>query len=101
VKNYCKGAALALTSPKAVGQIFNVGTGEEATVRQVAGTIKELTRSSSKLQILPPRTPLESKPRRTRPLISKIKRILRYRPVLSLREGLKQTLDWYNKNAAK
>ena len=101
VKNYCKGAALALTSPKAVGQIFNVGTNEEATVRQLAGTIKELTGSLSKLQILPPRTPLEAKPRRTRPSISKIKRILGYRPVLSLKEGLKQTLEWYNKNSAK
>src|SRR5207237_10914827 len=100
LKNYCEGEVLALTSSKAVGQIFNLGPGEEATIRQLAETIKELTRSSSNLQILPPRTPIEAKPRRTRPSISKIKRILGYKPVLSLKERLRQTLDLYEKKAA-
>jgi nucleoside-diphosphate-sugar epimerase len=101
VRNYCEAAALALNSPKAVGQIFNVGTGETSTVRKLAETIKELTGSSSKLEILPPRTLLEAKPRRTRPSITKIKQVLGYKPTLSFKEGLKQTLDWYKKNSAK
>lgn len=98
VHNYCEAAHLALTSPKAEGGIFNVGTGQETTVRKLAITIKEITGSSSKLEILPPRTPLEAKPRRTRPSISKIKRVLGYKPVLGLREGLEQTLEWYRQN---
>lgn len=98
VHNYCEAATLALNNPKAVGEIFNVGTGQETTVRQLATTIKEITGSSSKLQTLPPRTPLEVKPRRTNPSIAKIKRILGYKPVLGLRVGLEQTLEWYRQN---
>ena len=98
VHNYCEAATLALTSQKAVGETFNVGTGQETTVRQLATMVKEITGSSSKLQILPPRTPLEAKPRRTNPSISKIKRVLGYKPVLGLRDGLKQTLECYRKN---
>ena len=99
VNNYCEAAALALKSHKAVGETFNIGTGQETTVRQLAQLVKEITGSPSRLQMLPPRTPFESKPRRTRPSIGKIKRVLGYKPVLSLREGLEQTLDWYKKNA--
>ncbi len=99
VNNYCEAATLALKNDKAVGEVFNVGTGQETTVRQLATMIKEITGSSSKLQTLPPRTPLEAKPRRTNPSIAKIRRILGYKPVLGLREGLEQTLEWYEQNS--
>lgn len=98
VNNYCEAAAQALTSPKAIGEVFNVGTGQETTVRKLAETVKEITGSKSKLEILPPRTSLEAKPRRTYPSIAKIRRVLGYKPVLQLKAGLEQTLDWYKKN---
>jgi len=98
VHNYCEAASLALTSSKAVGETFNVGTGQETTVRKLAEIVKLITRSSSKLQILPPRTELESKPRRTNPSIAKIRRVLGYKPILSLKAGLEQTLEWYKRN---
>jgi len=97
INNYCEAVALALNSQKAVGETFNVGTGQETTVRQLAEMVKEITESGSKLQTLPPRTALEAKPRRTRPSISKIRRVLGYKPVLGLRDGLEQTLEWYRK----
>ena len=99
VHNYCEAAFLALTSSKSAGEIFNVGTGQETSVRQLAETVKEITGSKSKLQSLPPRTPLEAKPRRTNPSISKIKRVLGYKPVLGLRDGLKQTLESYKQES--
>jgi nucleoside-diphosphate-sugar epimerase len=95
VNNYCEAATLALSSPEAVGEVFNVGTGQETTVRQLAEIVKQITGSRSKLQILPPRTSLEAKPRRTNPSIAKIRRVLGYKPVLGLREGLDQTSQWY------
>jgi len=97
VENYCKAVALALENPKAVGEVFNVGTGGNVSVRKVAELVKKLTSSESKLEILPPRTELERKPRRTRPSIHRIQRILGYRPVVLLKEGLERTIQWYKK----
>lgn len=99
VNNYCEAATLALKNDKAVGEVFNVGTGQETTVRELAVMIKKITASTSKLQTLPPRTPLEVRPRRTNPSIAKIRRILGYKPVLGLRGGLEQTLEWYKQNS--
>lgn len=101
VHNYCEAATLALSNQKAVGEVFNVGTGIETTVRKLAETVREITHSSSKLQMLPPRTVIEAKPRRTNPSISKIKRFLGYKPILNLREGLEQTLEWFKANPGK
>jgi nucleoside-diphosphate-sugar epimerase len=97
VENYCKAVALALKNPRAVGEVFNVGTGGNVTVRDLAEMVKRLTGSGSKLEILPPRTELERRPRRTRPSIQKTRRILGYGPVVPLKEGLEQTIRWFKK----
>ena len=98
VENFCKAVALALNNPRAVGEMFNVGSGTEISVLALARGIRKMTRSKSKLQILPPRTPLESKPMRTRPSIVKIRRVLGYRPIVGLKAGLEKTLEWYREN---
>jgi nucleoside-diphosphate-sugar epimerase len=95
VENYCKAVTLALKTPKAVGGVFNVGTGGNVAVRDLAQMVKKLTGSGSKLEILPPRTELERRPRSTRPSIQKIRRILGYEPVVPLKEGLERTIRWY------
>jgi nucleoside-diphosphate-sugar epimerase len=97
VENYCKAVTLVLKDPKAVGEVFNVGTGGNAAVRDLAEMVKKLTSSGSKLEILPPRTELERTPRRTRPSIQKIRRIIGYRPVVPLKKGLERTIQWYKK----
>ncbi len=98
VDNYCQAVSRALKNPDALGDTFNVGTGGETSVHDLAELIKKTTRSESKLQILPPRTPLENRPRRTRPSIAKIRRVLGYTPEVSLAEGIERTVEWYEKN---
>ena len=98
VDNFCKAVTLALKNPRAVGETFNVGSGREISVLALAREIRQMTRSRSKLQIMPPRTPLESRPMMTRPAIAKIQRVLGYRPVVGLKEGLKKTIEWYRAN---
>jgi len=98
VENFCSAIRLAINHPAAVGERFNVGTGNEISVKEQAQLIRKLTRSSSKVQLLPPRTPTEKTPMRTRPSIGKIRRVLGYKPVVSLREGLEKTIRWHKEH---
>ncbi len=98
VENYCRAVELALKRPEAVGDVFNVGTGGEVSVRELAELVKKVTGSKSRLELLPPRTQLENKPRKTRPSIRKIRRVLQYRPTVTLREGIERTVRWYRES---
>ncbi len=100
VDNYSQAVMLALKSPKAVGEAFNVGTGSEISVRKLAEMIRDLTGSSSKLETLPPRTQLEARPMRTRPSIRKIQRVLGYKPAVGLKKGLLLTVEWYRQQSS-
>ncbi|MFQ6095769.1 MAG: NAD-dependent epimerase/dehydratase family protein, partial [Candidatus Bathyarchaeia archaeon] len=96
VENYCHAVELCLTKSEAVGEAFNVGTGNELSIRQIAEIIKDMTGSRSKLQLLPPRSTLESKPMRSYPSIEKIERLLGYSPIVTLEQGLKRTIDFWS-----
>jgi len=101
VENYCYAIELCLTMNEAVGEAFNVGTGNELPIRQIAEIIRNMTGSRSELQLLPPRSALESEPMRSYPFIEKIERILGYRPVVTLEEGLKRTIDFWSKSICR
>ncbi|MEM3386604.1 MAG: GDP-mannose 4,6-dehydratase [Nitrososphaerales archaeon] len=94
VENYAKAVELCLLNPQAIGEVFNVGTGAERSIRQVAEEVKRLTNSDSKLLILPPRSDAEREPMRSYPDVSKIKKKLGYEPMVSFEEGLKKTISW-------
>jgi len=95
VQNFCYAVELALKNDKAVGEIFNLGTGNEISIRELAELIKNLTGSSSELKLLPPRTEAEKEPMRSYPSIEKIKKVLGYEPIVCLEEGLKRTINFY------
>ncbi|MCS7116292.1 MAG: GDP-mannose 4,6-dehydratase [Nitrososphaerota archaeon] len=94
ILNYCYAVELALTKDEAVGEAFNVGTGNELSIKDIAENIKKLTNSKSELQFLPPRTPREEIPMRSYPSIEKIKSRLGYRPIVDFVEGLERTIRW-------
>ncbi|MEM2210710.1 MAG: GDP-mannose 4,6-dehydratase [Nitrososphaerales archaeon] len=94
ILNYCYAVELALTKNEAIGEAFNVGTGSELSVREIAETIKKMTDSKSELQFLPPRSPREATPMRSYPSIEKIQSRLGYKPIVSFTEGLERTIKW-------
>jgi len=94
VDNYAKAVELSINSGKAVGEVFNVGTGSAISIRQLAETIKQLTGSSSQLVDLPPRTPEEAEPMISYPSIEKIKHMLGYEPTVSLHDGLRRVINY-------
>jgi len=88
VDNYCRAVELCLEREEAVGEVFNVGTGNEVSIRQLAELIKKLTNSSSELMDLPPRTPEEAQVMRSYPSIDKIRSKVGYKTIVPLVEGL-------------
>ncbi|MCS7137727.1 MAG: NAD-dependent epimerase/dehydratase family protein [Candidatus Caldarchaeum sp.] len=97
VENLCYAVELCLTCEKAVGEAFNVGTGGSVSVKQLAEKIRQMTGSSSELQMLPPRTPAESTPMVSVPSIEKIRKTTGYMPVVSLEEGLRRVIDYLSR----
>ena len=73
--------------------VFNIGNPNEITVNELASTIINLTNSNSKLinKDLP-----QDDPKQRRPDITKAKKLLNWEPVVKLKDGLNQTIDWVN-----
>ena len=82
---------------KAVGQIINVGSNKEYSVRAIAEQILELMNSKPNLSFgeLPYR---KNEIWRYRCDCSKAGRLLGWQPKIDLKEGLKKSISWYVKN---
>ncbi|MBI2625239.1 MAG: SDR family NAD(P)-dependent oxidoreductase [Candidatus Nealsonbacteria bacterium] len=93
-------ALIALSSHhKAIGQIFNVGSDEEISIKDLAKTVKILTASPSRITFVPYSkaygqdfVDMEHR----KPDISKIGKLIGYRPKVSLEESLKIIINYFN-----
>lgn len=70
----------------------NLGNPEEYTILELAEKIKEITKSRSKIEYKP--LP-EDDPKRRKPNIKKAQKKLNWKPVFSLEQGLKETIEWF------
>ena len=96
VSNIVDAFILAVRVEKAVGQIINVGAGEEIKIKDLILLIHKLTGSKSKLEI----GKLKYRPTeiwRMKTDNAKAKKILGWKPRYSFREGLGITVEWYRK----
>src|SRR5579872_2822247 len=93
-QNYGRIAELILTNDEAIGEAFNVGTGDKMSIREMAETIKKVTHSSSELELLPPRTEFEKDPQISYPSIQKLEKKLGYKPIVSFEEGIARVVEW-------
>jgi len=92
IDNYCYAVELCLEKEEAVGEVFNVGTGNEVSIRHLAELVKDLANSNCELVDMPPRSPEETQPMRSYPSIEKIRSNLGYEPIVSLKEGLRRVM---------
>jgi len=83
---------LAGISPKADGQIYNVGTGREVTINQLARTIIEITGAKVEPAYVD-RRDIDNIRRRV-VNIEKIRRELRWIPTFTVEQGLRRTYQW-------
>jgi nucleoside-diphosphate-sugar epimerase len=95
--NFAKLALAILKDDRAVGRVFNFGGERPVTIRELAETVKSLTRSNSRLNLAPPRTTLEAEPQISYPSLDRVKAELGYKHELTLEQGLQRTIDWVKK----
>jgi UDP-glucuronate decarboxylase len=92
------GLMLLTLNEKAKGEVVNVGNPQETTILQLAKKIKELTKSKSSLTFHP--LPKDD-PKRRCPDTSKMEKLLRWKPKISLEHGLTKTIVWFQRKASK
>ncbi len=90
---------LAALSPKVVGEILNVGTGKETSVKHLANLIMEVSGRDIQL-IYIDRRDIDNLRRRVLN-IEKIRKNLRWIPSTPLEEGLSKTYEWLISNKLK
>jgi UDP-glucose 4-epimerase len=84
-----------IDEPRAIGQVFNIGNGQEISIKELALRIKKMTGSTSPVVTIPYEQAYESgfedMPRRV-PDISKIRALIRYEPTVELDEILTRVI---------
>lgn len=82
--------------PAAVGQVFNVGNPEEISIGELAKLVKKLTGSKSEIQMIPYdeayQPGFEDMYRRV-PNISKVSRLIGFKPQVKLREIISRVIE--------
>lgn len=81
---------------EAVGEAFNIGSGQETSIGDLAAWINELTGNKVGI-IYRPRRDWDKKSRLLSS-IEKARRILRYKPSMKFKEGLEYTYNWFKNN---
>ncbi len=87
------GTLLALLSPKAEGQVYNIGTGVETKIVELYQMIADLMGKDAKPKYIDRRD--IDNIRRRAVSIELIRTRLRWQPQIGIQQGLKRTLEWY------
>jgi UDP-glucuronate decarboxylase len=85
--------ALMASDDEVTGPI-NIGNGVELTMIELAETIIDIARSSSRIEY---RALPQDDPKRRQPNIDKARRILNWTPKVSLRQGLTRTIAYFER----
>lgn len=96
VGNLVDGFILAAVKEKGLGQIINLGSGREISIRRLAETIHKISGSKSNLLI----GKLPYRPTEIWRMVSdnrKAKKLLGWTPDVALEDGLLKTIEWYKK----
>jgi nucleoside-diphosphate-sugar epimerase/spore maturation protein CgeB len=93
VDDLVRGLMLLMDSERADGMPVNLGNPSEMTVRELVSLVKEMTGSNSRVV----KRPLpEDDPKRRKPIISRAQELLGWQPEVSLRQGLEETIRWFD-----
>jgi dTDP-glucose 4,6-dehydratase len=95
VRDHCRAIELVLQSDK-VGETYNVGSGVEASIEEIADLVLKHTGKASSLKTIVPDRPGHD--RRYLLDSSKLRRELGWEPEVGWEDGLRETVEWYTAN---
>jgi dTDP-glucose 4,6-dehydratase len=95
VRDHCRAIDLVLHSDR-IGETYNVGSGLEASIEDIADKVLELTGKPESLKTIVPDRPGHD--RRYLLDSSKLRRDLGWVPEIDWDDGLSETVDWYAEN---
>jgi UDP-glucose 4-epimerase len=83
---------------KAIGEVFNIGNGQEVSILRLAELVKEQTRSASEIVFVPYdeayEAGFEDMPRRV-PDLGKVHRLVGYEPKVQLNEIISRVIEYF------
>ena len=92
VDDHCRGIHLAVLKGEA-GEIYNIGGGTELTNIEMTGLIlRQLGKTAAEIEFVEDRIGHDF---RYSVDITKAERLLGYKPLVNLLDGLSQTIEWY------
>ena len=92
VGNVVDAVLRAVDAPQASGEVINVATGTRISLNELLTSLQRLTGNSTAARYEPARA---GDVRDSQAEISKAERLLGYRPIVHLDEGLARTLSWF------
>jgi dTDP-glucose 4,6-dehydratase len=95
VDDHCRAIEAVLETGRE-GETYNVGSGVERSIEEIADLVLELTGKPQSLKTIVPDRPGHD--RRYLLDSSKLRRELGWQPEISFQEGLRATVDWYGAN---
>ena len=97
VRDHCRAIELVLLEGRA-GEIYNVGSGVEASIAEIADLVLSHLDKPAELKTIVPDRPGHD--RRYLLDSSKLRRELGWQPEIGWKEGLRDTVQWYAENRA-
>ncbi|MEK7367003.1 MAG: NAD-dependent epimerase/dehydratase family protein, partial [candidate division NC10 bacterium] len=101
ISDTIQGTVLAGEVRAGEGQVFNIGSPVEIAIGELARLVKRLTGSASPIVTVPYEAvygPGFEDTRRRLPSIARAQRVLGYSPKVSLEDGLKRTIAWWQEH---
>jgi dTDP-glucose 4,6-dehydratase len=101
VGDTCEAVMRALVAPEAVGHVFNVGTGIDISVREVAARVRSIVTSDKAFPGKLVVANVPERPGQVRKHIadtSKARGVLGFDAKMNFWDGLRRTVEWYQEN---
>ena len=96
IDDMCRGLLTVGSLDGAGGEVFNIGSNREISMGDLFRLIAEIMGSDAQIALDPDRLrPTDSEVRRLRCNADKLWKAQGFQPEISLREGLKQTVNWF------